>query len=124
MTHTGREQEGRDSIVARMAHTNRLAYAAAVERPSEHPLAAAIVAAAEGEGIAIPKVSGFRVMVGRGVAGRVDGHDVAVGNGRLMEDERIETRWYKKKELDKLIRDGEIEDGKTLIAFLLWRRYK
>ncbi|MGF6495605.1 Cu+-exporting ATPase [Luteibacter sp. 621] len=67
-----------------------LAYAAAVERPSEHPLAAAIVAAAEGEGIAIPKVSGFRVMVGRGVAGRVDGHDVAVGNGRLMEDERID----------------------------------
>jgi Cu+-exporting ATPase len=67
-----------------------LAYAAAVERPSEHPLAAAIVVAAEAEGLAIPPVAGFRVMVGRGVAGRVDGHDVAVGNGRLMEDERVD----------------------------------
>lgn len=67
-----------------------LAYAAAVERPSEHPLAAAMVAAVEGEGIAIPKVAGFRMMVGRGVAGRVEGHDVAVGNGRLMEDERVD----------------------------------
>jgi ADP-ribose pyrophosphatase len=50
--------------------------------------------------------------------------DLAPGKAKPMEDERIETRWYKKKELDKLIRDGEIEDGKTLIAFLLWRRYK
>jgi P-type Cu+ transporter len=67
-----------------------LAYAAAVERLSEHPLAAAIVAAAEGESVTIPKVSGFQAIVGRGVTGRVDGHDVAVGNGRLMDDERID----------------------------------
>ncbi|UPG84322.1 heavy metal translocating P-type ATPase [Luteibacter aegosomatis] len=67
-----------------------LALAAAVERPSEHPLAEAIVASAEGEGVAIPDVSGFQVMVGRGVSGRVDGHDVALGNARLMEGERVE----------------------------------
>ena len=68
-----------------------LALAAGLERPSEHPLAAAIVAAAEGEGLVVPPVSGFRVLVGRGVAGRVGGHDVALGNARLMDDERIET---------------------------------
>ena len=44
------------------------------------------------------------------------------GEATPMEDERIEKRWFKKKELNKLIRDGEIEDGKTLIAFLLWQR--
>ena len=50
--------------------------------------------------------------------------DLTKGKAKPMEDERIETRWFKKKELDKLIRDRKIEDGKTLIAFLLWRRYK
>lgn len=67
-----------------------LAFAAAVERPSEHPLAAAIVTAAEGRGVSIPTISGFQVSVGRGVSGRVDGHDVALGNARLMDDERVD----------------------------------
>jgi Cu+-exporting ATPase len=67
-----------------------LALAAAVERPSEHPLAAAIGAAAEAEGVVVPAVSGFQAIVGSGVSGRVDGHDVALGNARLMEAERVE----------------------------------
>jgi ADP-ribose pyrophosphatase len=46
------------------------------------------------------------------------------GKAKPMEDERIEMRWFKKKELDKLIQAGKIEDGKTLIAFLIWRRYR
>lgn len=49
---------------------------------------------------------------------------LTAGKAQPMEDERIETRWFRKKELDKLIRGGKIEDGKTLIAFLLWRRYR
>jgi ADP-ribose pyrophosphatase len=43
------------------------------------------------------------------------------GKATPMDDERIEIRWFKKDELAKLIRDGKIEDGKTLIAFLLWQ---
>jgi len=50
--------------------------------------------------------------------------DLTQSKSAPMEDERIQTRWFKKKELDKLIRAGEIEDGKTLIAFLIWQRYK
>jgi ADP-ribose pyrophosphatase len=50
--------------------------------------------------------------------------DLQQGKATPMDDERIETRWFKKKELNKLIRDGKIEDGKTLIAFLFWQRYK
>jgi len=67
-----------------------LAFAASVERPSEHPLAAAIVSAAEDEGLAIPKIAGFQAIVGRGVSGRLDGHDIALGNADLMEDERVD----------------------------------
>jgi ADP-ribose diphosphatase len=47
--------------------------------------------------------------------------DLTEGKATPMEDERIEIRWFKKKELAKLIRKGEIEDGKTLLAFLWWQ---
>jgi|SRR5450755_2962240 ADP-ribose pyrophosphatase len=50
--------------------------------------------------------------------------DLTEGEAQPMEDERIECRWFKRKELDKMIRDGEIEDGKTIIGFLTWMRYK
>ena len=47
--------------------------------------------------------------------------DLSEGKATPMEDERIETRWFKKKELAKMIRQGKIEDGKTLLAFTLWQ---
>ena len=47
--------------------------------------------------------------------------DLTEGEARPMEDERIRTRWFTKKELDALIRAGKIEDGKTLIGYLVWR---
>ncbi len=46
------------------------------------------------------------------------------GEAHPMDDERIETRWFTRKELDKLIRAGKIEDGKTLIGYLLWANSK
>ncbi|MBK6406094.1 MAG: HAD-IC family P-type ATPase [Holophagales bacterium] len=56
---------------------------------SEHPLGAAIVAAA-GAG-PLPLVSEFRSVTGRGVAGRVSGHDVLVGSLRFLEEAGVET---------------------------------
>jgi ADP-ribose pyrophosphatase len=50
--------------------------------------------------------------------------DLQQGKATPMEDERIEVGWFKKKEIDAMIRNGKIEDGKTLIAFLFWQRYK
>ncbi len=44
------------------------------------------------------------------------------GEATPMEDERIETRWFKPREVDKMIGEGEIVDAKTIIAFLMWRR--
>ena len=63
-----------------------LALAAALERPSEHPLARAIVTAAEARGIAIPDAEDFRTLTGRGVTGHVNGRAVAIGNARLLDE--------------------------------------
>lgn len=48
--------------------------------------------------------------------------DLIEGESAPMDDERIETRWFTARELDELIQAGKIEDGKTLIGFLMWRR--
>jgi len=50
--------------------------------------------------------------------------DLTEGEATPMDDEQIEARWFKRKELAKMIADGEIEDGKTLIGFLTWRQGK
>ncbi|MHC4107431.1 MAG: hypothetical protein ACYSTY_05030, partial [Planctomycetota bacterium] len=56
-----------------------LRLAAAVEMPSEHPIARAIVAEAQRRGLDVPDVSDFEAVPGQGVRGRVDGHRVEVG---------------------------------------------
>jgi Cu+-exporting ATPase len=59
---------------------------ASLERGSEHPLAAAIVQAAESNKLSLMPVEEFRSITGRGVIGRVGGHEVAVGNEALLEE--------------------------------------
>ncbi len=61
-----------------------LPLAAALERSSEHPLAAAIVAAARDRGMAVGDASGFASITGEGVTGTVGGRSVAVGGAKLM----------------------------------------
>ena len=67
-----------------------LRIAAGIERGSEHPLAAAIVASAQEKNLALPKVSEFQSITGKGVVGKLDGHDVALGNASLLEQLNIE----------------------------------
>ena len=67
-----------------------LRLAASIERGSEHPLAAAIVAGAEERGIAPAKAEGFESLTGKGVKGIVDGHSVALGNRALLEEAGID----------------------------------
>ena len=50
--------------------------------------------------------------------------DLTEGEAQPMDDERIEKRWFTRKEMDELIRGGKIEDGKTLIGYLHWSRMK
>jgi Cu+-exporting ATPase len=58
---------------------------ATLELASEHPLANAIVKGAEARGVALSKAIDFTSMTGKGVRGKVDGHDVALGNRALVE---------------------------------------
>src|SRR5690606_12768242 len=61
-----------------------LARIAAVEAKSEHPIARAIVEAAEAEGLTVPAISNFESITGYGVAADVDGVRVDVGADRFM----------------------------------------
>jgi len=69
-----------------------LALAGSLERSSEHPLAAAIVAGANERGIAIKDATRFQSITGKGVIGEVDGHQVAVGNRSLLDDPKLDAR--------------------------------
>jgi ADP-ribose pyrophosphatase len=50
--------------------------------------------------------------------------DLTEGEAQPMDDERIEKRWFTRKKLDRLIRAGKIEDGKTLVGYLHWSSMK
>jgi Cu+-exporting ATPase len=67
-----------------------LSYAASIERGSEHPLSEAIVAAAEERGIKILNAESFQSITGKGVSGKIDGHNVSLGNIKLLEDTGID----------------------------------
>ncbi|HET9723637.1 MAG TPA: heavy metal translocating P-type ATPase [Actinomycetota bacterium] len=66
-----------------------LRLAAAVERESEHPLAEAIVRAADARGLDVPRASGFHAVAGAGAIGEVADRRVAVGSRRLLEREGV-----------------------------------
>jgi P-type Cu+ transporter len=92
---TGTLTEGRPQLtvidaVEGWIDTELLRLAAAVERGSAHPLASAIVAAAEGRRIPIPAVTEFASTTGKGVSGRVEGRMVDLGTVELMRARRIE----------------------------------
>ncbi len=63
-----------------------LRLAGAVESPSEHTLARAVVQRAEGEGIDLPDVAEFEALTGRGVRGRVEGRQILLGRPALADD--------------------------------------
>ena len=93
---TGTLTEGRPKltgIVAAAGFTDRdvLRLAAGIEQGSEHPLAAAIVAAARERGIDVPRASDFESLTGMGVIGHVESRSVALGNLALMRNQRVET---------------------------------
>jgi P-type Cu+ transporter len=66
-----------------------LEVAAALERPSEHPLAAAILAAAEDRGIELGSVTDFRSLTGKGITGRIGKSNAALGNRALFAELQI-----------------------------------
>jgi Cu+-exporting ATPase len=64
---------------------------ASLERGSEHPLAAAIVSAAQEKGLNLSDAQNFQSITGKGIIGTVDGKKVALGNQRLLEELNVKT---------------------------------
>ncbi len=88
---TGTLTEGKPKLVSvipvdGVSETDLLRVAAALERGSEHPLAAAIVNGARDRGVAVAASTDFQSTTGKGVAGHVDGRAIALGNRQFADD--------------------------------------
>jgi P-type Cu+ transporter len=92
---TGTLTEGKPAVTALVpaqgfAETEILRLAAGVERASEHPLALAIVRAAEARGLVPPPVSEFDSPTGKGALGTVDGRKVVLGNAAFLGEHGVD----------------------------------
>jgi Cu+-exporting ATPase len=88
---TGTLTEGKPAVTAIVptssyAEAEVLRLAASVERASEHPLAIAIVRAAEGRGISTARVNDFDSPTGKGVLGKVEGKRITIGNATFLAE--------------------------------------
>jgi Cu+-exporting ATPase len=91
---TGTLTEGKPKVTAVVtaegwSESDALALAASLERSSEHPLAAAIVAAANERRIRVEAPADFASVTGKGVTGTVAGQSIVLGNKALMDDLKI-----------------------------------
>jgi Cu+-exporting ATPase len=86
---TGTITEGRPAATHVELGDEDLRLAASVERLSEHPVAEAIVAAARGRGLGLDDPERFVAEPGKGVAGRVAGRDVVVGNAAWLAERGV-----------------------------------
>lgn len=107
---TGTLTEGRPSVIGiRTApgtdENELLRLAASLEVASEHPLAAAVVRSAKERGLELSAASEFDSPVGKGVTGIVDGKRIVIGNARIMEQAKIDTRAFNEV-ADQLRQDG------------------
>jgi len=107
---TGTLTEGLPSVAAvvstdRFDEAQLLRLAAAVESASEHPVALAIVTAAEARGLELPSVADFDSPAGKGAKGLVEGHLVVLGNAAFLRSEGIDVATTS-ADADDLRRDG------------------
>ncbi len=86
----GKPRLVRTTAVAPFTEAEVLRLAAGLEQGSEHPLASAIVAGARERGVALATAQAFESITGRGVAGRIDGAEVLLGNAALLADRSID----------------------------------
>ncbi|ADU01780.1 heavy metal translocating P-type ATPase [Mycolicibacterium gilvum] len=122
---TGTLTKGEPTVTAIEVHGDLdgdtvLALAAAAEADSEHPLARAIVKAAEERGLTVPRANGFSSSPAVGVTATVDGHEIRVGGPRLLEEigaheVHAATSWRDEGAIIlHVIRDGTVAGGLRL----------
>jgi Cu+-exporting ATPase len=93
---TGTLTEGKPRVTAirpitGTSESDLLRLSASLERASEHPLATAIVQSALERGLELSEVTEFNSPVGKGVAGRVDGRSLVIGNRRFLNEISIDS---------------------------------
>ena len=108
---TGTLTEGKPRLVSLVStgssnDSELLKIAASIERGSEHPLAAAIVAGALEKGLKLSEAREFKSLTGRGITGVVDGRKVALGNARLLEELNVDAATLASR-AEELRRDGQ-----------------
>jgi Cu+-exporting ATPase len=102
---TGTLTEGKPRLVTPPTD-DILRLVASLERASEHPLAAAIVAGAAARGLALAPVTEFQSFTGKGAVGLVNGHRVAAGNRALLDQLSIDPAALA-AQADELRREGQ-----------------
>jgi Cu+-exporting ATPase len=120
---TGTLTEGKPRLVSIAVAGNNnesevLQTAASIERGSEHPLATAIVAGAQERGLQFSETREFKSLTGKGIAGIVDGKQVALGNMRLLRELKVNADHLSGR-AEELRRDGQTVmfvaiDGQTV----------
>lgn len=108
---TGTLTEGKPKLMTVMAindfaEQDILHFSASLERGSEHPLAAAIIKGAESQALTLMQVENFDSLTGRGVTGNIKGHQIALGNAKLMAELSIDTSLLT-EQLDSLRQQGQ-----------------
>ena len=115
---TGTITEGRPRVTDVLTYDRELtpsrvlSYAAAIEKPSEHPLADAVVNEAAAKGVPIPGVREFQAVFGKGVMGSCEGKRCLAGNAAFLKENGIALTPEQEKAMEKL--SGE---GKTPLLF-------
>lgn len=116
---TGTVTEGRPAVTdiivtSEQSETDLLTIAASLEKLSEHPLAAAIVAQAEQNNLTLNKVTSFAQIAGQGIHGMIDGASYFAGNKQLLMAQSITLTDVVIAKSDQLA-----EEGKTVLYFVL-----
>lgn len=115
---TGTITEGRPRVTdilcfqENMDENRVISLLAAVEKPSEHPLAEAILTEAKGRGLTVLEVTDFQAVFGKGVQATCEGVRYFAGNKTFMEEKKIILSETRQKDINQLS-----EDGKTPLFF-------
>ena len=124
---TGTVTEGKPRVTdllcaGGMTEDTLLSAAASLEKPSEHPLAGAIVAEAEKRGLVLRPVSGFTAVAGGGVTARAEGIVLLAGNEAFMETSGVAVSEEMKSGAARLAEDGKtplfIAAGTSLLGVI------
>ncbi len=100
-----------DIISLEIPQEELLEIAASLEKPSEHPLAEAIVKRAEQESLSMRRVENFEALSGRGIIGEIDGKTYVAGNLALMKEQGVDIGDFKESS------DNFARQGKTPLYF-------